>query len=155
MFSEEKREAWLCEMGLRAADGWRILDVFSDDDISKTTEPRLQNAASSACRPAECSCCADAISNQRRISEEQSSRLTENGGTNNASPKYNTKRYGGSINVSSGTPIFQKNVCDSKLPDASCFATGILEPIPYENLPNCTGAFQKMQKILNEARSKT
>lgn len=151
MFSEEKRNAWLCEMGLREDDGWCILDVFSDDDISQT-EPRLHTAAS-AFRAAEHSC-AEAISNLCRVSQEQSFQLTETGGSNKVSPKY-TERYGGSINVSSGTPIFQKSVCDSRLPDASSFAAGILEPIPYENLPNCTGAFQRMQKILNEARSKT
>lgn len=152
MFSEEKRNAWLREMGLQAADGWCIVDVVSDDDISQV-EPRLHTAAS-ACRAAEHSCHTESLSNLCRVSQEQSYQATETGGSNKVSPKY-TERYGGSINVSSGTPIFQKSVCDSKLPDASSFAAGILEPIPYENLPNCTGAFQRMQKILNEARSKT
>lgn len=64
--------------------------------------------------------------------------------------------YGGSLDVTPGTPVVVDSMFSSKeLPDASCFSLGMAEPLPYENLPNATGAFRKLRKVLTAARCKS
>lgn len=41
-----------------------------------------------------------------------------------------------------------------KLPDSSKFGKDIEEHIPFENLPNSTGTFEKMKDLLDLIRNK-
>lgn len=64
--------------------------------------------------------------------------------------------YGGSVDVTPGTPIMVESMFGpNALPDASHFSSGMSEPLPYENLPNATGAFQKLREVLTAAHCKS
>ncbi|GFO43104.1 Zinc finger cchc domain-containing protein 8 [Plakobranchus ocellatus] len=52
-----------------------------------------------------------------------------------------------------GTPIFTRD--NSSLPDASKFGKDIEEHIPFENLPNATGTFEKMKDLLDLIKKRT
>jgi hypothetical protein len=54
------------------------------------------------------------------------------------------KEYGTPIGVDSARP----------LPDPEKFSSNITEHIPYENLPNATGMFEKMQNVVKKVRDK-
>lgn len=51
------------------------------------------------------------------------------------------------------TPVIQHSGID-RLPSFDKFSTGIIEHIPYENLPNATGVFQKMSGIMKSVQEK-
>ncbi|CAL1539247.1 unnamed protein product [Lymnaea stagnalis] len=57
-----------------------------------------------------------------------------------------------SLSKDFGTPILVREKI--RLPDASKFGKNIEEHIPYENLPNSTGIFDKMRDLLEEIRKK-
>jgi len=57
-----------------------------------------------------------------------------------------------SISCDFGTPILVRH--KSGLPDASRFGAGVEEHIPFENLPDSTGTFEKMRSILGTIRNK-
>ena len=60
-----------------------------------------------------------------------------------------------SLSQSSGTPILEGGTPSASgklLPAATKFADGITEHLPFENLPNATGNFAKVQKIIKEAK---
>ncbi|KAH9525494.1 Zinc finger CCHC domain-containing protein 8 [Bulinus truncatus] len=57
-----------------------------------------------------------------------------------------------SLSKDFGTPILVREKI--QLPDASKFGKDIQEHIPFENLPNSTGIFDKMKDILDEVRKK-
>ena len=66
-----------------------------------------------------------------------------------------TPSTGGSVSMVLGTPVSQGSLTKDKgLPDANKFASNIEEDIPFENLPNATGTYQKMKKVLDFIRSK-
>ncbi|CAG5135778.1 unnamed protein product, partial [Candidula unifasciata] len=52
-----------------------------------------------------------------------------------------------------GTPVLTRE--NSGLPDATKFGQGIEEHIPFENLPNSTGTFEKMRNLIDTIRNKT
>ncbi|CAH1801702.1 unnamed protein product [Owenia fusiformis] len=56
-----------------------------------------------------------------------------------------------SISVDFGTPI-EKEQLEKLLPDSDNWKVGIIDHIPYENLPNATGTFQKMRGLLEKVR---
>lgn len=59
-----------------------------------------------------------------------------------------------SISKDFGTPIFMRTISKEKLPDASSFGQGIEDHIPYENLPDATGSYSKMSKLIDKIRNK-
>ena len=65
---------------------------------------------------------------------------------------------GGSVSSTSGTPVVLAKApsasADTKgLPEASKFAAGITEHLPFENLPDATGKYQQMKKVLEGIRA--
>lgn len=60
-----------------------------------------------------------------------------------------TPSSGGSISVESGTPVHE---ADQHLPDPSKFASCISEHIPFENLPNATGTFERVRRVLKKGK---
>ncbi|BFZ18357.1 hypothetical protein BsWGS_21396 [Bradybaena similaris] len=52
-----------------------------------------------------------------------------------------------------GTPVLTRE--NSGLPDAAKFGQGVEEHIPFENLPNSTGTFEKMRSLIEAIRNKT
>lgn len=58
-----------------------------------------------------------------------------------------------SISKDFGTPIYMRTISKEKLPDASNFGQGIEEHIPYENLPDATGSYSKISKLIDKIRS--
>ena len=59
-----------------------------------------------------------------------------------------------SISKDFGTPIFMRTISKEKLPDASSFGEGIEDHIPFENLPDSTGSYSKMSKLIDKIRSR-
>uniref|UniRef100_A0A0B6ZSI6 CCHC-type domain-containing protein n=2 Tax=Arion vulgaris TaxID=1028688 RepID=A0A0B6ZSI6_9EUPU len=57
-----------------------------------------------------------------------------------------------SLSRNFGTPVFTRE--NSGLPDPSKFGQGIEEHIPYENLPNSIGTFEKMKDLIDIIRKK-
>ena len=60
-----------------------------------------------------------------------------------------------SLSQSSGTPILEGGTPSSSgklLPAAAKFADGITEHLPFENLPNATGQFAKVRKIIKQTK---
>ena len=60
----------------------------------------------------------------------------------------------GSISKDYGTPILQKGGSAKKLPSDVAFQQGIEDHIPFENLPDATGTFNKMRKLLETIKQK-
>lgn len=62
-----------------------------------------------------------------------------------------------SLSSAFGTPVLEDNSPASNegkgLPEASKFAAGITEHLPFENLPEATGKFNHMKKVLSSVRS--
>ncbi|XP_062602163.1 zinc finger CCHC domain-containing protein 8-like [Saccostrea cucullata] len=56
-----------------------------------------------------------------------------------------------SISKDYGTPILKGPV--ESLPDSSKFGEGIEDHIPYENLPDATGTFDKIRDLINKVRT--
>jgi len=66
----------------------------------------------------------------------------------------------GSVGFSLGTPIETADLASDtpyssvkSLPDRSHFAEGVSDHILFENLPNATGTFQRLRKVLNSLHS--
>ena len=64
---------------------------------------------------------------------------------------------GSSISVSFGTPVLDGSdaIKDKGLPDASKFKVGISDHMLFENLPDSTGKYNKMRKLVAKVRSKS
>ena len=62
-----------------------------------------------------------------------------------------TPGSGGSLSVECSTPVLNM---DTGIPNAARFAECVSEHIPYENLPNATGTFARMRRVLKAVRSK-
>ena len=78
---------------------------------------------------------------------------------NPSGPSFNNinftfKSKTGSISQDFGTPIMNRSFVPEALPDSSNFGKDIEDHIPYENLPNATGAFQKMNGLIKRIRQK-
>ncbi|XP_071181253.1 zinc finger CCHC domain-containing protein 8-like [Mytilus edulis] len=58
-----------------------------------------------------------------------------------------------SISKDYGTPIYMRTVSKEKLPTASSFGQGIEDHMPFENLPDSTGSYSKMSKLIDKIRS--
>lgn len=58
-----------------------------------------------------------------------------------------------SLSKDFGTPILMRTVSKEKLPDASIFGQGIEDHIPFENLPDSTGSYSKMSKLIDRIRN--
>lgn len=71
-------------------------------------------------------------------------------------PKCNhsDKRHSMSISMSPGTPILEQGNPYQKLPDADKFAQGITEHLPFENLPDAVGTFEKMREVISDVQKK-
>ena len=50
--------------------------------------------------------------------------------------------------------VFEIGAKQDSLPDADKWADGIIQHIPYENLPGATGTFEKLRKTLSSVRGK-
>lgn len=168
---------WLSEMGLCAADGWLVLDALpeldeEDDDHcvwgsacsnSSSVERNSPNSVSLDLPTEKTSCHALPSSSQgSRVSPEP--RLDIGGsGEDCVMPvssdfeRKNSSAYGGSLDVTPGTPlvVVDTMVWSKGLPGASSFSSGMSEPLPFENLPNATGAFRKLRTVLAAARKRT
>lgn len=60
-----------------------------------------------------------------------------------------------SMSKSFGTPILEggtPSITGKQLPSANKFADGITEHIPFENLPNSTGRFEEVRRLIESAR---
>ena len=68
---------------------------------------------------------------------------------NSQSVSVATPSSGGSILMEYGTPV---NDADQHLPDPSKFASCISEHIPFENLPNATGTFERVRRVLKKGK---
>ena len=68
---------------------------------------------------------------------------------NSQSVSVATPSSGGSILMEYGTPV---NEADQHLPDPSKFASCISEHIPFENLPNATGTFERVRRVLKKGK---
>ncbi|GFU26795.1 zinc finger CCHC domain-containing protein 8 [Nephila pilipes] len=64
------------------------------------------------------------------------------------------KSLGTSISQSPGTPILEQGNCFQKLPELNKFAQGITDHLPFENLPDALGTFEKMRGILSDVQKK-
>ena len=51
------------------------------------------------------------------------------------------------------TPVIQHSGIE-KLPDYNKFSDGITEHLPFENLPNATGVYEKMSGLLKDVKQK-
>ena len=58
----------------------------------------------------------------------------------------------GSLHMHLGTPVLKEK--SPQLPAASKFADGIAQHINFENLPNSTGSYEKMQGLIDKIRQK-
>lgn len=58
-----------------------------------------------------------------------------------------------SVSKNYGTPIHKASV-NSSLPDPEKFGSGITDHIPFENLPDATGTFEKLKGLLGKIRDK-
>ncbi|GFS27989.1 zinc finger CCHC domain-containing protein 8 [Elysia marginata] len=79
--------------------------------------------------------------------EEGEVAVEKSAGESSASEQMNLSSSTISISRDFSTPIFTRQ--KSNLPDASKFGKDIEEHIPFENLPNATGTFEKMKDILD------
>ncbi|XP_035228232.1 zinc finger CCHC domain-containing protein 8-like [Stegodyphus dumicola] len=59
-----------------------------------------------------------------------------------------------SLSKSEGTPILEQGNPYNKLPDADKFAQGITEHLPFENLPDAVGKYEKMRGVLCSLQKK-
>lgn len=59
-----------------------------------------------------------------------------------------------SISMSPGTPILEQGNPYQSLPDADKFAKGITEHLPFENLPDAVGSFEKMRGVICNVQKK-
>ncbi len=68
-------------------------------------------------------------------------------------PIFSRTSSSASISVEGGTPL-AKNVLGKKdsLPDASVFSANIEQDIPFENLPNATGTYERMRVLIGSIR---
>ncbi|GFY37799.1 zinc finger CCHC domain-containing protein 8 [Trichonephila inaurata madagascariensis] len=69
----------------------------------------------------------------------------------NSTPK---QSLGTSLSQSPGTPILEQGNRFQKLPELNKFAQGITEHLPFENLPDALGTFEKMRGILSDVQKK-
>ncbi|KAK3084758.1 hypothetical protein FSP39_018388 [Pinctada imbricata] len=74
------------------------------------------------------------------------------GGSGKAHPLLSHKSV--SVSRDFGTPILKTEVSEKSLPDSSKFSVGIEDHIPYENLPDATGSFNKMRGLIQTIRQK-
>lgn len=58
-----------------------------------------------------------------------------------------------SLSKDFGTPILMRTVTKEKLPDSTNFGQGIEDHIPFENLPDSTGSYSKMSKLIDRIRN--
>ena len=77
-------------------------------------------------------------------------------GTPLHTPFVDKPTFKGSLSVSKdfGTPILKRPVSVEYLPADKNFAQGIEDHIPFENLPDSTGTFEKMRKLITKIREK-
>ncbi|GBM45992.1 Zinc finger CCHC domain-containing protein 8 [Araneus ventricosus] len=64
------------------------------------------------------------------------------------------KSLGTSISQSPGTPILPQGNHFKKLPELDKFAQGITEHLPFENLPDSVGKYEKMRDVLSNVQKK-
>ncbi|XP_055947060.1 zinc finger CCHC domain-containing protein 8-like [Argiope bruennichi] len=64
------------------------------------------------------------------------------------------KSLGTSISQSPGTPILPQGNRFKKLPELDKFAQGITEHLPFENLPDSVGKYEKMRDVLSNVQKK-
>lgn len=57
-------------------------------------------------------------------------------------------------NSTYGTPILKSNSPYDKLPQLTNFTKGVSAVIDFENLPNSTGKYEQMSKVLQKVRDK-
>ncbi|CAL1262727.1 unnamed protein product [Larinioides sclopetarius] len=72
--------------------------------------------------------------------------------TSNGTPLQ--KSLGTSISQSPGTPILPQENRFKKLPELDKFAEGITEHLPFENLPDSVGKYEKMRGVLSNVQKK-
>ena len=79
------------------------------------------------------------------------------GGPKESSPFIEmSSQFKGTVSISKdyGTPILQKEGSAQKLPSDVAFQQGIEDHIPFENLPDATGTFNKMRNLLEKIKQK-
>ena len=80
-----------------------------------------------------------------------------NSGTRESSPFLHVNSmFKGSVSISKdyGTPIMKKEGSAEQLPSDVAFQQGIEDHIPFENLPDATGTYNKMRKLFEKIRQK-
>lgn len=68
--------------------------------------------------------------------------------------KQANKRHSMSLSMSPGTPVLGQGNPFCKLPNADKFAQGITEHLPFENLPDSIGTFEKMRGVISSVQKK-
>lgn len=68
--------------------------------------------------------------------------------------KQSNKRHSMSLSMSPGTPVLAQGNPYHKLPDSDKFAQGITKHLPFENLPDAVGTFEKMRGIISCVQKK-
>ncbi|XP_013778128.1 zinc finger CCHC domain-containing protein 8-like isoform X2 [Limulus polyphemus] len=64
------------------------------------------------------------------------------------------KKHSRSLSVSSGTPVLTKFSSFTSIPDSSKFKDGVSEHLPFENLSNSTGMYEKMRHVIMKVKQK-
>ena len=82
-----------------------------------------------------------------------------NPGTRESSPFTSVNSnavFKGSLSISKdyGTPILKKSISVEQLPSDVAFKQGIEDHIPFENLPDSTGTYNKMRQLFDKIRQK-
>ncbi|XP_076348003.1 LOW QUALITY PROTEIN: zinc finger CCHC domain-containing protein 8 homolog [Tachypleus tridentatus] len=73
---------------------------------------------------------------------------------NEDSKKATEKKHSRSLSVSTGTPVMSRVSSHERLPDSSKFKDGVSEHLPFENMSNSTGMYDKMRHVLAKVKQK-
>lgn len=91
------------------------------------------------------------------IDSRHSSHLLGDSDTNSDNSQNSNERsssYSNSLSIAKGTPIVITQNPFNTLPDSSKFSLGVSDHLPFENLPNSTGTYEKMKGVLDKVRKK-
>lgn len=75
--------------------------------------------------------------------------------TVNISDGFEEKEWGSVKNSEFGTPILKSVTPFSKLPSREQFSVNVSDVINFENLPNSTGKYESMRRVITKIRVST
>lgn len=128
-------------------------NIIFNCNVSKRKQCTSGNEDSKKHKNVEVKSCSPCTNeDSKRKSSYQQSDL--NFGFKTPDSKPSNKRHSMSISVSPGTPILEQGNPFQKLPDADKFAQGITEHLPFENLPDAVGSYEKMRGVISCVQQK-